>query len=407
MDSERLYLRVNAAYGACWTLIVTINLVFMVEVAGLDPLEMVLVGTVLEATVFVFEIPTGIVADAVSRRLSVIIGHYLIGLGFLLLALFPSFVMILLSQVVWGIGATFVSGAYAAWLTDEVGVARAGRDFLVAAQLRQIGGVVGIVACVTLAQLSLSLPILVGASGILVLAIGLQLLMREHAFVPTPAADRNHWRVMAATFRAGVREFRGAPLLAVILSITVLFGAFSEALDRLFTPLLLERFELPRIAGLDPVLWWGVLALVSNVVGVATTTLARRFVDTASHAALTLALRWITTGIGVAVMVFANTGSFAAVLCWFWVAGGLRVARGPLTTAWLNQHLPNQSRATLLSMISQGDAVGQTVGGPIIGYLAKTVSIGFALTAAAIALLPSWWMYRRAAALGERPTSAA
>ena len=55
----------------------------MVEVAGLDPLQMVLVGTVLELSVFLFEIPTGVVADVVSRKLSVVIGHAMMGLGFL------------------------------------------------------------------------------------------------------------------------------------------------------------------------------------------------------------------------------------------------------------------------------------------------------------------------------------
>ncbi|MEJ2130581.1 MAG: MFS transporter, partial [Gammaproteobacteria bacterium] len=97
---------------------VTINLVYMVQVAGLDPLQMVLVGTALELSAFVFEIPTGIVADVYSRKLSVIIGYALTGAGFLLLALAPRFEVILLSQVIWGLGATFISGAYPAWLAD-------------------------------------------------------------------------------------------------------------------------------------------------------------------------------------------------------------------------------------------------------------------------------------------------
>ena len=86
MDSYRFYLGARGFYGICWTCMVTVNMVFMVEVAGLDPLQMVLVGTVLEGWLFLFEIPTGVVADAVSRRLSVIIGHVMIGVGFLVLA---------------------------------------------------------------------------------------------------------------------------------------------------------------------------------------------------------------------------------------------------------------------------------------------------------------------------------
>ena len=38
------------------------------------PLQLVLVGTTLELACFLFEIPTGIVADLYSRRLSVVIG---------------------------------------------------------------------------------------------------------------------------------------------------------------------------------------------------------------------------------------------------------------------------------------------------------------------------------------------
>jgi MFS transporter, DHA3 family, tetracycline resistance protein len=402
MDSERFFLYASAFYGFCWTTIVTVNLVFMVKVAHLDPLQMVLVGTVLEGAVFLFEIPTGIVADAVSRRLSVIVGHALTGLGFLILALFPTFGMILVSQLVWGIGATFISGAYAAWLTDEVGVERAGDVFLRAAQRRQIGGMIGIAASVLLAQVSLQLPIAVGAVGILGLSIAMLVWMRETGFAPVPAGQRNTWQVMATTFRAGLAEFTLAPLLGVIFGITLIYGAFSEGLDRLFTPYLIGRFEFPALGPLDDVVWWGVIALVSSVVGLVATTLARRFIDTTSHAALTLGLGMLTATIGVAVAVLANVGSFVGVLIFFWLASGLRDARGPLTTTWLNHHLPSHSRATLLSMMGQADAVGQTAGGPIIGFVAKRFSIALALTASALLLVPSLYLYRKAAGLGTR-----
>src|SRR5580698_3037215 len=156
----------------------------MVKVARLDPLQMLLVGSVLEATVFVFEVPTGLMADAVSRRLSVIIGHALTGAGFLMLALFPAFWVILASQVVWGIGATFISGAYAAWVTDEVGIEASRSLFLRAAQWGQIGNAIGIVASVMLAQVSLRLPVAVGAIGFLGLSLAMVAWMGETGFKP-------------------------------------------------------------------------------------------------------------------------------------------------------------------------------------------------------------------------------
>ena len=65
-------------------MIFTASMVYQVTVAQLSPLQLVLVGTTLEASVFLFEVPTGVVADVYSRRLSIIIGTVLIGLGFLL-----------------------------------------------------------------------------------------------------------------------------------------------------------------------------------------------------------------------------------------------------------------------------------------------------------------------------------
>jgi hypothetical protein len=226
--------------------------------------------------------------------------------------------------------------------------------------------------------------------------------MRETGFVPVPAGQRTTWQVMGSTFRAGLAEFSAAPLLGLIFAITLIFGAFSEGLDRLFTPFLLGRFEFPKLGRLDDVAWWGIIAMVSSLVGLAATTLARRFVDTTSQVALTWGLGLFTAAIGATVIALANVDSFIAVLVFFWLASGLRAARGPLTTTWLNHHLPSHSRATLLSMMGQADAVGQTAGGPVIGYVAKEISIAVALTASALLLLPSLFLYRKAAAIGTR-----
>ena len=95
------------AYALCFTL----NLVFQVEVIGLEPLQVVLVGTMLELSIFVFEVPTGIVADLHSRRLSAVIGFALVGVGFMLEGIIATFAAAMLAQLVWGIGYTFTSGA--------------------------------------------------------------------------------------------------------------------------------------------------------------------------------------------------------------------------------------------------------------------------------------------------------
>src|SRR5215213_11661724 len=88
---DEVFLVIAATAAFVSALAFTIAPVYRFRTAGLDDLQLVLVGTVMEAAVFVFEIPTGVVADRWSRKWSVIIGHAGIGLGLLIEATFATF----------------------------------------------------------------------------------------------------------------------------------------------------------------------------------------------------------------------------------------------------------------------------------------------------------------------------
>src|SRR5215218_7889593 len=100
---DRVFLTIAATAAFVSTLVFTIAPVYRFRTAGLDDLQLVLVGTVLEAAVFVFEIPTGVVADRWSRKWSVVVGHAGIRLGLLIEAAAPSFAGVLVGQAVWGL----------------------------------------------------------------------------------------------------------------------------------------------------------------------------------------------------------------------------------------------------------------------------------------------------------------
>src|SRR5438045_964943 len=125
----------SASKDMFFTLTFTINLVYQATTIGLNPIQLVLVGTTLEITAFIFQVPTGVFADVFSRRLSIILGTFLIGAGIILEGSVPRFEAVLAAQVLLGIGISLVSGAEEAWLSDEVGVEKAGPLFLRAAQI--------------------------------------------------------------------------------------------------------------------------------------------------------------------------------------------------------------------------------------------------------------------------------
>src|SRR5204862_4574631 len=124
LSAYTVYLIYSGITSLSFSLIFTVNLVYQVEAARLNPLQLVLVGTVLEFVAFVCQVPTGVLADIYSRRLAVILGILLFGLAFVLEGSFPRFDVILASQILFGIGATLSDGAEQAWISDELGDVR-------------------------------------------------------------------------------------------------------------------------------------------------------------------------------------------------------------------------------------------------------------------------------------------
>ncbi len=149
-----VYLALEGSASMLFAMVFNVNILYQVTIAKLNPLQLVLVGTMLETTVFLFEVPTGIVADLYSRRLSVIIGYFLIGAGFILEGSLPVFATILLAQFLWGLGYTFTSGATQAWISDEIGEEVAGQAFLRGNQVGQAGSLLGILLSVLLGQIA-------------------------------------------------------------------------------------------------------------------------------------------------------------------------------------------------------------------------------------------------------------
>jgi MFS transporter, DHA3 family, tetracycline resistance protein len=162
LDATKVYLFIEFTASAFFAMMFVTMSLYEATVAGLTPLQLVLVGTTLEISAFVFEVPTGIVADVYSRRLSIIIGYLLMGLGFLVEGLLPPFSPILLAQVIWGLGYTFTSGATQAWITDEIGEEPANKLFLRATQVGLFASLIGMGAAALVGAQNVALPILVG-----------------------------------------------------------------------------------------------------------------------------------------------------------------------------------------------------------------------------------------------------
>ena len=400
-NPTRIYLFIGGGRALFNALVFTINLIYQVETVGLNPLQMVLVGTVLEVTVLLFEVPTGAVADVYSRRLSVIIGLALVGCGYLLEGSIPMFWNVLGAQVLWGIGYTFVSGALQAWLADEIGVEAAGPVYLRSAQVELIAGFVGIGFSVWLASRWLQLPILAGGGLYIALAACMALIMPERGFRPTPPGERETWKEMVDTARAGLRAVRGRPALRIVVGLSLVTGLYSEGYDRLWTPHLLNSFDLPSFFGLDDtVFWFGVIGAGATLTGIAANELARwgRAAEDRARS-----INWLTLLYGMlpaSLLFLAWTRTFWTAIVALWGINLCRSTIEPLENAWIVRNTRSAQRATVISVWGQANSLGQAAGGPVLGWIGTAVRIPAALTVSSAVLLPAQWLL--ALARGDR-----
>jgi MFS transporter, DHA3 family, tetracycline resistance protein len=374
--------------------------VYLVRDLDLSPLQLVLMGTAMEAAVFLFEVPTGVVADTYSRRLSLIVGYLGMGVAWLAVGLVSAPWVIVVLWAVWGLAYTFTSGAEEAWIADEVGSDRVGGVFLRAARFGQAGAVVGLVLQVAVGALSLRAGVILG--GAITIACGLAciVLMPETGFRRRPRAERaSAVAELRTTAVAGARYAWAAPVIMLLVAVDLFMGMSSEAFDRLKEAHFLRDVGLPAMGHLDPVVWFGIFWLAGMIVGFSAIGRLIRRVERGGRGVVTDFLFAFTVLELAAMLVFALTGST-------WIAIGAllgvffaRDLAGPLYTIWLNGQIKDSSvRATVLSIGGQANAIGQAGGGPVLGAIGNAWGIRTALAAGALAIAPALALYGRAIA---------
>jgi len=369
-----------------------LSLVYHLDVVGLNVFQLVLVGTVLETSCFLLEIPTGVVADLCSRRRSVLIGVFLYGAGFILEGSLPWFGSVLLAQVVWGCGDTFISGALEAWIASEERNRPMDQVFLRGGQIGQAGGILGVVLGTLLGNLDLRLPIV--TAGLLFLILGLTLLriMPETNFSPVQEKRNSLLADMMGLFRVNLSFIKGAPVLLALLAITFCGGLASEGVDRLSTAHFLEDTMMPSFGLLNSVTWFGAMSLLGSVLSVFISQVLITYLEKRETASRTGVVFFTSAGYIFALILFAVGKNFWFVLAAFLMAGLMRSLKEPVLAAWMNEHVEERVRATVFSTSGQVDSLGQIIGGPFVGLVAQRFSVPWGLVSAALLLLPALFL---------------
>jgi MFS family permease len=364
----------RAIFHRGWWLVTSLYLVVDAE---LSAFQLVFLGTAQGLTAMAFEVPTGVMADTISRKGSVVVAHLLMGVSMLATGLVTAFPALVATQMLWGLSWTFSSGADVAWLTDELDPPeRAAAVLTASARWQEVGAAVGLLGFGALAWGSdLSTAIVVAGVAMLGLGGFVMVAFTEHGFAPT---REQRWRESLSIFRRGVELARRDPEILVVFAATFLVNGAAEAFGRLFPKRLLE---LGFPAAPDPIVWLTALGLVTLAVGVLALRAVEARIDGVGVARRFYAAACFIGALGLIVLALApnDTAGMAGVL----LVGGiaLTVTR-TVAVIWVNRRSGSDVRATLQSFLAQAEYLGEISLGIGLGVLAQASSIAVAMLGA-------------------------
>jgi MFS transporter, DHA3 family, tetracycline resistance protein len=383
----KLYRRNCFLEGFLFSMAWTMHVVFHLQTVKFGAFMIVFMGTLYEIAIMLFEVPTGVVADTISRKLSSVIGWVLLGAGFLIEGLFPVAAVVIGAQLLLGFGETFVSGAHDAWVADEIHVhdqnADTGKVFLKGQQTAFLGRLAGTWTSMFFAIKSLPAVMVAAGIGFVIFGIGAWFWMPEKGFHKSED-QRSFWK----TFRTGFNLVRGSQILLLILGAGVIYGLASEGFDRLWNKVFLDAYTLPPVWKFGTNFWWSFFASMAILGGMGLNKLVANFVNTKEAKQVVTAMMILSTVLIFTIAGFALIDSFVGAMVLFVVSRSIRRTLEPLLKTWTNLHAAPEVRATVMSFASQSHSIGEICGGPIVGSIAEYRSAKLAVAVAAAMIAP-------------------
>jgi MFS family permease len=334
--------------------VLTSGLYFVID-ARLSASQIIGLGTAMAVTLALTDISAGAWSDAFSRKWPLVAGHGLLAAGMVLTGLVTAYPLILLTQVLWGLGWAFSGGADVAWLTDELGQpGRTTRVLAARARWELVGGAAGVIAF-GLIGWAAGLPTAIVSSGAAMALLGVFVAVRfpEDNFTPQPGQ-----RLSASlrTLRRGVALARRDREIRLVLAATMAVNG-AGMISWLFTR---------RLVGLglpgDPAVSYAAVGIAASMAGVIALRLVEARIEAAGAARRAYTLGCLAGAVGLVMLGLAPDVFIGGI--------GLLLASGvadnvtrAVSVIWVNRRTTSDVRATVHSLLSQAETAGEIVGG--------------------------------------------
>jgi MFS family permease len=349
-----------------------------VQSRGLSLFQVNTIYSIIVMTVFLFEVPTGVLADRLGRKRSIVVALFLQFLGEFFYIFASSYVAFVLIAILGGVAYSFLSGANEALIYDSL--PEENRENAMKQAMGRVGAAYQLAYCVApllggliISRLVLSkylLGIALTAGSVLV-AFLISLTLKEP---PSPY----HHQVTSALqiLKNGVSQVRGNRKIQWIAAVAILTGAFSATLINLYQPYFVQfglRTSLPLgiALSLGGLLAFFVLSYISAI--------ERRLGR--------FALLFLSCFPGMLYLLLAIAPNIQSLFPAFILTYALADAKNPLISAYQNEQIESSSRATTISLINMIGKIYTAIVSLLLGWIADySISATWATVGALIIL---------------------
>lgn len=347
---------------------------------GLNLLETNLVNAVFFFTLFICEIPTGAFADIFGRKTSFVAACGLIAGSMLIYGNSHTLTGFICAEIIAAIGYTFRSGAFQAWLIDNL--KHHGYEgpytkiFARENMINQIGGGLSAILGSYLATHYLALPWLVGGTTMVLVMILAQLTMKEEYFVHKKISWRTGLSAMKNVATDSIHYGLKHQAVRFVLIITFVQIYAIQALNMYWQPFFRTHGIIDAHLGF---VFTGIMAALATGAFLATRLTTTRYEKT-----------WILRAqiyVGLMVIAAALVSDLPLFLTLFLLHEVGRGFWGPIKDSYLHQRIPSSERATISSFCAIAPHIGGAIGLVISGVIAQYAGIATAWIVAGSVLI--------------------
>lgn len=353
---------------------------FFRDWGGLDYTRIMLLNAWFWFCNFLLEVPTGTVADVYGRKVSVTLSCAAAAVAVLVYGSTPDLAVFFAGEAIFAVSLTLMSGADEALVYDTlVDLGRAGESKAVFARLESMkmcGILTGaLLGAPIAAALGLRAPMLLQA-----VPFGVAALLASTLAEPGGRPAVRGPGAYSEMLFGGIRYFRGHAELRILAADMVATGALAWLIIWFYQP----QLERAGVA----IAYFGLVQAAMSLSQVGVLRNIERLERLAGSKRTYLFLSALAPGLGF--LVLGSNAWLPATLFGIVFTAAFGLSRMPLFIAYMNDYIPSDKRATVLSTVSMMRTIVLAVINPIAGWLADRslpsalLLFGTALLAAAM-----------------------